>query len=250
MSELIQDFSYNNLGQTLGTWLNQRLVSLSTHWLAMVNTFFFLYVGLPFLAPVLLANGYTNSANAIYWVYHLLCHSFPSRTYFIAGEQACLCHRCIAIYATLFIGGVLFHFARHSLKPLPPRWYLFFMLPMALDGGMGIASELLQFVPIIVLWIIGLVVIGLVAAFLYSQKYLTWYVAVFLASGIFALVYLQFFGPHQSNFFLRNITGFIFGLGMVWVAYPLLQEGFNDIREETSAQLARERISQFTESAL
>ena len=80
MSELIQDFSYNNLGQTLGTWLNRRLVSLSTHWLAMVNTFFFLYVGLPFLAPVLLANGYTNSANAIYWVYHLLCHSFPSES--------------------------------------------------------------------------------------------------------------------------------------------------------------------------
>jgi uncharacterized membrane protein len=221
---------------------------LSTHWLALVNTFFFLYVGLPLLAPFLLANGYTKSANAIYWVYHLLCHAFPSRTYFIAGEQACLCHRCVAIYATLSIGGVFFHFVRYSLKPLPPKWFLFFMLPMALDGGMGFASELLQFIPITVLWIIGLGVIGLVAVILYSQKHLTWPVAVFLAFGIFALLYLQFFGPHQSNFFLRNITGFFFGLGMVWVAYPLLQEGFNDIQQETSAQLARESISRLTES--
>lgn len=237
MSELIQDFPKNSLGQTLETWFNRRFVSLSTHWLAIVNTFFFLYVALPLLAPVLLANGYTKSANGIYWVYHLLCHSFPSRTYFIAGEQACLCYRCIAIYATLFFGGVLFHFVRHSLKPLPPKWFLLFMLPMTLDGGMGLASELLQFIPIIVLWIIGLVIIGLVTVVLYSQKHLTWPVAIFLASGIFALLYLQFVGPHQSNFFLRNITGFFFGLGTVWVAYPLLQEGFNDIRQETSAQL-------------
>jgi uncharacterized membrane protein len=237
MSELIQDFPKNNLGQTLETWFNRRFVSLSTHWLAIVNTFFFLYVALPLLAPVLLANGYTKSANGIYWVYHLLCHAFPSRTYFIAGEQACLCHRCIAIYATLFLGGVLFHFVRHSLKPLPPKWFLLFMLPMALDGSMALASELLQLIPIIVLWIIGLVIIGLVTVVLFSQKHLTWPVAIFLASGIFALLYLQFFGPHQSNFFLRNITGFFFGLGTLWVAYPLLQEGFNDIRQETSAQL-------------
>jgi uncharacterized membrane protein len=249
MSELIQNFPDNDFGQRLGTWLNRRFASLSTHWLAMVNTFFFLYVALPLFAPVLLANGYTNGANAIYWVYHLLCHSFPSRTYFIAGEQACLCHRCIAIYATLFIGGVFFHFVRHSLKPLPPKWFLFFMLPMALDGGMGVASELLQFIPIVVLWIIGLATIGLVAVVLYGQKHLTWPVAIFLASGIFALFYLQFFGPHQSNFFLRNLTGFFFGLGTVWVTYPLLQEGFNDIHQETSSKLAREYLSRFTESA-
>jgi uncharacterized membrane protein len=243
MSELVQNFPDNDFNQTLGTWLNRRFVSLSTHWLAIINTFFFLYVALPLFAPVLLANGYTNSANAIYWVYHLLCHSLPSRTYFIDGEQAALCYRCVAIYASLFIGGVFFHFIRHTLKPLPPKWFLFFMLPMALDGGMGLASELLQFIPIIVLWVIGLATIGLVAVALYRQKQLTWHVAIFLASGIFALLYLQFIGPHQSNFFLRNITGFFFGLGTVWVAYPLLQEGFNDIHQETSAQLARESLT-------
>jgi len=144
----------------------------------------------------------------------------------------------MAIYGTLFIGGFLFSFARRWLKPLPPRWYLFFMIPMALDGGMGLASEMLQFAPLVVLWAIGLVVIGLVAVVLYTQKQLNWQVATFLACGLLALVYLQFVGPHQSNLFLRNATGFIYGMGTVWVAYPLLQESFGEIRQETKARLA------------
>ncbi|MBN1993143.1 MAG: DUF2085 domain-containing protein [Anaerolineae bacterium] len=237
MSELIQSFPTPTISQTIGAWANKWMLWLAKHWLAAANTFFFLYVGLPFLAPLLLANGQAGGANFIYWWYHLLCHSLPSRTYFIAGEQVCLCHRCMAIYGTIFVGGVFFGLVRHRLKSLPPKWYALFVLPMALDGGMGLASELAQFVPITILSIVGLAVVGLVGLLLLSQKQLTWPVAVFLGCGVLALGYLQFIGPHQSNLFLRNFTGFAFGLGTVWVAYPLLQEGFDDIRQETSAQL-------------
>lgn len=237
MSELTQNFPADNLNQTVGGWINKRVLGLSKHWLAAVNTFFFLYVGLPFLAPVLLANGFTRSANAIYWVYSFLCHLLPSRAYFVEGEQVCLCERCIAIYATLFAGGVAFSFVRHRLKPLAPKWYVFFMLPMALDGGTALASELSQIVPLAVLWGVGLVVIGLAAAVLYSQKQLSWPPAVFLASGLLALAYLQFVGPHESNLFLRSATGFIFSIGTVWVAYPLLQESFGDIYQDTKTRL-------------
>jgi uncharacterized membrane protein len=212
---------------------------LSDHWLATANTIFLLYAGLPFLAPILLTTGFTGSANVIYWLYHIACHALPSRAYFIAGEQVCLCHRCIAIYGTICIGGLLFYFVRHSLKPLSPKWYLLFILPMALDGGMGLASELLQFIPMIALWVIGLGLIGLVGILLYTQNQLNWPISIFLTCGLLALVYLQFLGPHQSNIFLRNITGFLFGIGTVWVAYPILQEGFGDIRQETQAKLVR-----------
>ncbi len=237
MSQLLPNFSTDQFNQTVGTGANKFALWLARHWLAAANTFFFLYAGLPFLAPLLLANGHTRSANGIYWVYHLLCHLLPSRAYFVAGEQVCLCHRCIAIYGSIFLFGTIFSFVRHALKPLPPQWYLLFLLPMGLDGGMGLASELLQYIPMAVLWVTGLLVVGLVGLLLYSQKHLSWPVGIVLACIPLALAYLQFVGPHQSNLFLRNITGLAFGLGTVWVAYPLLQEGFGDVQRETESKL-------------
>ena len=102
---------------------------------------------------------------------------------------------------------------------------------------MGIASELLQFVPLLALWVVGLLIVGLVGGLLYQQKYLNWQIAATLACIPLALLYLTFVGPHQSNIYLRNITGFLFGIGFVWVAYPLLQEGFGDIEREASTKL-------------
>lgn len=237
MSQYSPNFSTNQLSQSVETTVNKFSLFLSRHWLALANTFFFFYAGLPFLAPVLLANGRTTAANGIYWVYHNLCHLLPSRAYFVAGQQVCLCHRCLAIYGSVFLGGVIFNFVRHTLKPLPPAWFLLFAMPMALDGGMGLASELLQFVPIIVLWIAGLLVFGLVGGLLYHQKLLKWQIAVVLACIPLALLYLTFVGPHQSNIYLRHITGFLFGIGFVWVAYPLVQEGFGDIEQDAESKL-------------
>lgn len=200
----------------------------SKHWLAAVNTFFFIYVGLPVIAPILLANGHNRSANIIYWIYHFLCHQFPSRAHFIAGEQVALCHRCIAIHGTILIGGLLFILVRHRLTPLNFKWYIFFLLPIALDGGLGFASELAQFIPMFVIWAIGLLTIGMVAIILYSQKFLTWHGIVFLSCGLLALIYLQFFGPHVSNVYLRTVTGFLLGVGTIWFAYPAMDQDLGD----------------------
>lgn len=202
----------------------------SRHWLAAVNTFFFIYVGLPVLAPILLANGHSRSANVIYWIYHFLCHQFPSRAHFVAGEQVALCHRCIAIHGTILIGGLLFILVRHRLKPLNFKWYIFFLLPIALDGGLGFASELAQFIPMVVIWAIGLITIGAVAVILYSQKSLTWHGVVLLSFGLLALIYLQYFGPHVSNVYLRSITGFLMGVGTIWFAYPAMDQDMGNTR--------------------
>jgi uncharacterized membrane protein len=232
MNELTPALPSNTFNQMVNRWINRRVNWLAKHWLALVNTFFFFYAGLPFLAPVLLTAGYVGAANAIYRMYSFLCHQLPSRAYFIAGEQVCLCHRCLAIYMTLFIGGISFNWIRRSLKPLPARWYLLFMLPMALDGGMGLASEMLQFMPIAILWVVGLTLMGGVALGLYLKKQLSWHIIICLGCGVLALLYLQFVGPHQSNLLLRDATGFIYGIGTVWVAYPLLEESFGEVRHE------------------
>ncbi len=237
MNEPAQSHPAGNFSQDLGQWADKRFLWLSKHWLTVVNTFFFIYVGLPFLAPILLANGYTSNANTIYWLYRLACHQLPSRAFFIAGEQVAICHRCAAIYGALVMAGLLFNLVRHSLKPLAPRWYIFFLLPMALDGGMGLVSELRQFVPMGVLWASGLAVMGIIGIVLYKQNYLTWHTYLLFSFGLLALIYLQLFGPYTSNIYLRLITGFMVGVGTVWFAYPTLEEGFYDIQEEVSVKL-------------
>ena len=240
MTSMTPERPANHPKRSIVLWLQRLVLWLSNHWLAVFNTFFFVYVVLPFLAPVLLVAGFHNTADTIYSAYKITCHQFPSRAYFIFGEQVALCHRDVALYGTLFIGGVVFNFVRNRLKPLPLRWYVFFMVPMALDAGMAMASDWLAAgVPMSILWAVGLIALGIVSFILRSQNYLTWHSYLFFAFGPLALLYLQFFGPHDSNLFLRNLTGFILGVGTIWYAYPHMDRTFADIREEVTAKLAQ-----------
>src|SRR5919199_732486 len=63
------------------------VVKFAKHWLLYVNIFLFIFMALPFLAPVLLANGYEGPARAIYSAYSLTCHQLAYRTWFFFGAQ-------------------------------------------------------------------------------------------------------------------------------------------------------------------
>jgi uncharacterized membrane protein len=60
---------------------------LSKHYLAMFNFLVFIYVGLPFLAPVLMKVGAEKPANLIYRGYSLVCHQLAFRSFFLYGPQ-------------------------------------------------------------------------------------------------------------------------------------------------------------------
>jgi uncharacterized membrane protein len=67
------------------TRLNIRLLR---NWYAIVVAFLALYVGLPFAAPILMKVGATGPANVVYTIYSPLCHQFSFRSVFLFGEQA------------------------------------------------------------------------------------------------------------------------------------------------------------------
>ena len=50
----------------------------------------------------------------------------------------------------------------------------------------------------------------------------------------------QLFGLRTSNWFLRTVTGALFGLATIWLVYPYVQESMDDIELTTEARLARE----------
>ena len=68
-------------------WLDKQIYSLAAHWLAVFNFFVFIYVGLPFLAPILMKMGLDFPATVIYKAYSPLCHQFAFRSWFLFGEQ-------------------------------------------------------------------------------------------------------------------------------------------------------------------
>jgi uncharacterized membrane protein len=218
-------------------WARRSVLWLCNHWLAVFNTFFGLFVGLAFAAPVLAANGFETAAHTLYSLYAVTCHQLPSRSYFVLGQQVAICHRDVAIYATLWVGGLIFQGVRGWLKPPALRWYVFFLAPLALDAGMAMASEWLQFTTMTMLWAIGLIALGITSEILRRYRYLTWHSYLFFAFGPLALIYLHFFGPYQSDWARRTLTGFIFGAGTIWFAYPHFEAVFNDFRVQVIAKL-------------
>ncbi|RMF48821.1 MAG: hypothetical protein D6755_03190, partial [Anaerolineae bacterium] len=67
-------------GNRIGLWF-------ARHYLLVFNVFLALYVGLPFLAPVLMHAGWTRPARWIYRAYGAACHQLAFRSWFLFGEQ-------------------------------------------------------------------------------------------------------------------------------------------------------------------
>lgn len=210
----------------LGQQAEQLAGGLARHWLVVANGAVLIYVGLPFLAPLLLANGFYGAANTIYRMYGAVCHQLPSRAYFIAGQQVALCHRDVAIYTAMLLGGLLFGLVRYRLKPLRPGWYLLLILPMALDGGTLFISELTRYVPLMVFWGLGLAAITGLGLLLRQRGWLNGYWLVTFGGVLLGLLYLQFVGPYHSDWFRRTVTGALFGFATVWLVFPHMETAF------------------------
>jgi uncharacterized membrane protein len=193
---------------------------LARHWLAGFNVLAFLYVGFSFLAPVLMLAGADRPASVIYSVYRPLCHQLPYRSWYLFGSQlsytqeelaqlvgaealvahgyvgdpdlgykVALCQRDTAIYGTILMAGVLFAFLRKRVRPMPLWAYLLF----------------------------GVLPMGLDGG-------------VQFISYVLPLVSSSFqFPPLESTPLRRALTGSLFGLATVWLAYPYVEESFADI---------------------
>ncbi len=115
------------------------------HWLTILNACLLLYSGLPWLAPWLLANGYSDAGNLIFALYSPLCHQAAGSSYFWLGHQVAYCHRDTALYTTLLAAGLIYVLVRSWLvpRPLAWRWVVLLMLPMMLDAGTHMLGNLL-----------------------------------------------------------------------------------------------------------
>jgi uncharacterized membrane protein len=200
--------------------LNRGVLFVARHWLALLNLVLFLYVGLPFAAPVLMKIGATRPARWIYAAYSPLCHQLAFRSWFLFGEQAA--------YPRLDAGTSLIPYEQATgLDPndvLAARAFLgnetlgykvaFCQRDVAIYGGMLVAG----------------LIFGLVRRWLKPLPIVLWLLIgvapIALDGGTQLLGAFPFFSAlaRESTPFLRTLTGGLFGIMNVWMAYPYLEE--------------------------
>lgn len=220
---------------------------LRCHWLLVTNAIVGCLLGLTVLAPMMRLVGLDGPAGLLYRAYSPICHQMAQRSFFVAGEQwvyprataglsatpieayiagipafagvsvsdwgafsraaggfvgnqrlgykLALCQRMSAIFLAVFAGGLIFAGLRRS-RAVEPLGVLplvaVAMLPIALDGSTQLLGH----------WS------PLFAAYL-GPETAAW------VAGVFP--------ERESTPALRVLTGGLFGFGVVWRLYPVLQ---------------------------
>lgn len=112
---------------------------LARHWLTISTLFLWAIVLLAFLAPALVALGFTELAEVLYSCYRWFCHQDPTRSFFLWGHPLALCQRDTAAFASAALSGVLY-IVGDRVRPLPRGVYLLMLAPLIADSAMQIVG--------------------------------------------------------------------------------------------------------------
>jgi uncharacterized membrane protein len=196
-------------------FIDKAIFKLAKHWLFLANLFWGLYVGLPLLAPVLMNAGYATPATIIYTIYRPACHQRPDRSYFIGGPQV------VYTPQQLEAAGVKTGLFSRDIGNETVGWKVAFCeRDVAIYGSIfltGLAYGLIR---------------RRLGKWLMPFRY---YIIFLVPMGLDGT--LQLFGLYESTWWLRGITGIVFGVGSVLFAYPYLEDGFGDVCRTLSSKL-------------
>jgi uncharacterized membrane protein len=87
-------------------------------------------ISVPFLAYF----GLDSLSKPIFYLLHLICAQIPAHSFYILGHQLGMCARNFSVYASMFVGSLVFVLSKKRLPGLPWWAWLLFMVPMAYDG--------------------------------------------------------------------------------------------------------------------
>lgn len=149
-----------------------------SHWLLSINVLLGIFVGLPWLAPVLMHTGQEGPARMVYAIYSFFCHQLPERSWFLFGQsfsptlvqidrasgagtsflalrqfignpemgwKLAWSDRMVGFYGGWFLFGVVYALIRQSRPGWRGlRWQtaLWLLLPIFLDGVTHAVSDL------------------------------------------------------------------------------------------------------------
>ena len=226
-------------------------LDLAQHWLAYVNLLLGIFVITPFLAPAFMAVGLTGPADAIYFFYSFLCHQLPQRSFFLFGHKVSYSlaeisraypydnffdlrrfigneaigwkvawsDRMVALYGSLWIGGLLYALLRKRLPRLSPiTWLLLAIVPMSVDGISHTMNDAVA----------GISGTGFRDTNAWLQL---------LTGNIFPARFYAGDALGSFNNLARLVTGTLTGLATVWFIYPFVEFAMQDVERLARIQL-------------
>lgn len=209
-------------GDRISLWLSQ-------YYMLAIIGFIFLYVGLPFLAPVLMKANLQFPARVIYKVYSPLCHQLAFRSWFLFGEQLYYPRELAAI------GNVLTYeqtIGNGHADVYQARDFLG-------NDTVGYKVALCQRD----IAIYGAMLLFAIVFTIFGRRFraIRWYVWVGLGllpigfDGISQLPSLAINLPswilmRESTPILRTVTGFMFGWITAWYLFPMMEESMKETR--------------------
>jgi len=201
---------------------------LSRHYLALFNLFVTFYLGLAFLAPVMMEAGWTAPAGLIYRVYGLMCHQLAYRSFFLFGEQPVYPRSAVQDFNGL-------HYEQATGLSENDYW-------SARDfrGTAQIGYKVALCERDVAIYL-GIIIFGLLfAAMRRKIKTIPWYVWIAVGlvpigldgfSQLLSQPPFSFLPFRESTPFLRVITGLLFGFMTAWYGYPMAEEAMRDTRQ-------------------
>ncbi|TAK13253.1 MAG: DUF2085 domain-containing protein [Anaerolineae bacterium] len=229
------------------------LYKISKKWIWFFTLGWGILVGLPFLAPALMAIHWEGMARAIYEIYSFLCHQLPQRSFFLFGPQqmyslteiqavfqatdnplllrqfvgapelgwkVAWSDRMVLMYTAMLPAAWLWYALRRRLKQLPVWGFALFLLPMAVDGVSHLISDLA----------------GLGQGFRDTNLWLVALTGSHFPAGFYAGDAL---GSFNSS--MRQLTGLLFAIGLVWFGFPHLEEMFLQVAHQYEIRFERLR---------
>jgi len=215
---------------------------LSSGYIWLINLIIFIYVGLPFLAPVLMKSGEVSAAKVIYTVYSPLCHQLAFRSWFFYGEQPFYPRELaglsqVVTYEQLTQDNALDISAARKFVGNEKAGYKVALC----ERDVAIYASMLLF--------------GVLYAINGRKiKSIPWYswlifgltpIAIDGVSQLTMVVQNSFPGLNiyrESTPFLRSLTGGLFGLMTAWYIYPLIEEA---MLENRNLLLKKQAVSQY-----
>jgi uncharacterized membrane protein len=199
----------------LAAFVDSLVNQIARHWLALFNALIGIFLALPILAPVLMHLGLTGTGHLIYVAYSIVCHQLPERSYFLFGPQI--------VYTTHQL---------EALKAVPAGLDIYARMMLRWPGSPQLGYKIAFCERDTAIWgsilLGGLAFARLRAGSRALPKLPLWGYALLLVPMAID-GFTQLFGWRESNWQLRTITGTLFGLATIWLAYPYVQEAMEDV---------------------
>lgn len=211
---------------------------LSRHYLGLFNLFVFIYVGLSFLAPVLMKVGAPAPAGIIYRAYSFVCHQFAFRSWFLFGEQA------VYPRAEAQINGLINFQQATSLDGYD------LLSARAFVGNEQLGYKVALCERDVAIYG-GILLFGILFAVIRRKiKSIHWIAWILLGivpigldgfSQLLSQPPLNLIPLRESTPLLRTLTGFLFGFLTAWFGYPYVQESMQENRKYLEGKLIQAR---------